>query len=171
MRTSVAGDLGGVVETVAEFVRRTQGPVVPFVPGWYPWSYAHHYLRLESSALPAELGRTGVSLTMTEARELIHVWCALTGEGIEATARILADAYLRRWGLAGPAGERGWSAGTGRPGTGRAGTDGSGTGRDMVPGRDRRGRPARRWATVRGSRVVGGPVAAANPVPAARAVQ
>jgi hypothetical protein len=91
------------VETVAEFVRRTQGPAVPFVPDWYPWVYAHHYLRLETAQLPVELGRDGDSLTATEAREVIQLWCALSGEGIEAAARELADAYLRRWGLSCPA--------------------------------------------------------------------
>ena len=91
---------GGAVETVVEFVRRTQGPAVPFVPDWYPWVYAHHYLRLETGQLPAELSRGRTSLTATEAREVIQLWCALTGEGIEDAARVLADAYLRRWGLA-----------------------------------------------------------------------
>jgi hypothetical protein len=91
--------VGGAVETVAEFVRRTQGPAVPFVPDWYPWVYAHHYLRLEAGQLPAEVDPGGNSLTATEAREVIQLWCALSGEGIEAAARELADAYLRRWGL------------------------------------------------------------------------
>jgi hypothetical protein len=91
------------VETVAEFVGRTQGPAVPFVPDWYPWVYAHHYLRLETDQLPPELGRDGDSLTASEAREVIQLWCALSGEGIEAAARELADAYLRRWGLTRPA--------------------------------------------------------------------
>ena len=92
--------MGGAVETVVEFARRTQGPAVPFVPDWYPWVYAHHYLRLETGQLPAELSRGRTSLTATEAREVIQLWCALTGEGIEDAARALADAYLRRWGLA-----------------------------------------------------------------------
>jgi hypothetical protein len=87
------------VETVTEFVRRTQGPVIPFVPGWYPWVYAHHYLRLEASQLPAGLGRGRTSLTTGEALEVIQLWCALSGEGIESAAEQLADAYLRRWGL------------------------------------------------------------------------
>jgi hypothetical protein len=89
----------GGVETVAEFVGRTQGPAVPFVPDWYPWVYAHHYLRLEAGQLPAEVDPGGDSLTATDAREVIQLWCALSGEGIEAAARELADAYLRRWGL------------------------------------------------------------------------
>ena len=92
--------VGGAVETVAEFVGRTQGPAVPFVPDWYPWVYAHHYLRLETGQLPVELSQGRSSLTATEARDVIQLWCALTGEGIEDAARALADAYLRRWGLA-----------------------------------------------------------------------
>jgi hypothetical protein len=88
------------VETVTQFVQRTQGPAVPFVPDWYPWVYAHHYLRLEAGQLPSELGSGRTSLTAGEAREVIQLWCALSGEGIESAARQLADAYLRRWGLA-----------------------------------------------------------------------
>jgi hypothetical protein len=87
------------VETVTQFVQRTQGPAVPFVPDWYPWVYAHHYLRLEAGQLPPELGHGGASLTAGEAREVIQLWCALSGEGIESAAELLADAYLRRWGL------------------------------------------------------------------------
>jgi hypothetical protein len=87
------------VETVTQFVQRTQGPAVPFVPDWYPWVYAHHYLRLEAGQLPPELGHGGTSLTAGEAREVIQLWCALSGEGIEPAAEQLADAYLRRWGL------------------------------------------------------------------------
>jgi hypothetical protein len=87
------------VETVTQFVQRTQGPAVPFVPDWYPWVYAHHYLRLEAGQLPPELGHGGTSLTAGEAREVIQLWCALSGEGIESAAEQLADAYLRRWGL------------------------------------------------------------------------
>jgi hypothetical protein len=107
------------VETVVEFVRRTQGPAVPFVPDWYPWVYAHHYLRLETGLLPAELSRGRGSLTATEAREVIQLWCALTGEGIEDAARALADAYLRRWGLARSDGEVPDPAGTAAPVAGR----------------------------------------------------
>ena len=88
------------METVTQFVQRTQGPAVPFVPDWYPWVYAHHYLRLEAGQLPPELGHGGTSLTAGEAREVIQLWCALSGEGIESAAQQLADAYLRRWGLA-----------------------------------------------------------------------
>ena len=87
------------METVTQFVQRTQGPAVPFVPDWYPWVYAHHYLRLEAGQLPPELGHGGTSLTAGEAREVIQLWCALSGEGIEPAAEQLADAYLRRWGL------------------------------------------------------------------------
>lgn len=91
--------MGGAVETVTQFVQRTQGPAVPFVPDWYPWVYAHHYLRLEAGQLPPELGHGRTSLTAGEAREIIQLWCALSGEGIESAAELLADAYLRRWGL------------------------------------------------------------------------
>lgn len=94
------------METVTQFVQRTQGPVVPFVPDWYPWVYAHHYLRLEARELPAGLGRDRTSLTTGEAIEVIQLWCALSGESIESAARELADAYLRRWGLADAAGAR-----------------------------------------------------------------
>lgn len=94
------------METVRQFVQRTQGPVVPFVPDWYPWVYAHHYLRLEAGELPAGLGRGRTSLTTGEAIEVIQLWCALSGESIESAARELADAYLRRWGLADAAGAR-----------------------------------------------------------------
>ena len=87
------------METVTQFVQRTQGPAVPFVPDWYPWVYAHHYLRLEAGQLPPELGHGRTSLTAGEAREIIQLWCALSGEGIESAAELLADAYLRRWGL------------------------------------------------------------------------
>ena len=87
------------METVTQFVQRTQGPAVPFVPDWYPWVYAHHYLRLEAGQLPPELGHGGTTLTAGEAREVIQLWCALSGEGIEPAAEQLADAYLRRWGL------------------------------------------------------------------------
>jgi hypothetical protein len=111
---------GAVVETVVEFVGRTQGPAVPFVPDWYPWVYAHHYLRLETAQLPADLSRGRTSLTATEAREVIQLWCALTGEGIEDAARVLADAYLRRWGLARSDGQPAAPAGTPASVAGRA---------------------------------------------------
>ena len=112
--------MGGAVETVVEFVRRTQGPAVPFVPDWYPWVYAHHYLRLETGQLSAELSRGRTSLTATEAREVIQLWCALTGEGIEDAARVLADAYLRRWGLARSDDRTGAPAGPSAPAAGRS---------------------------------------------------
>ncbi len=132
-----------------EFVRRTQGPAVPFVPDWYPWVYAHHYLRLETGQLPAELGRGRTSLTATEAREVIQLWCALTGEGIEYAARVLADAYLRRWGLARSEGQPAKSAGTPSGGTPAS-----------VAGRSRRVRQLRRRA---GRRTRTGAVAALVP--------
>jgi hypothetical protein len=87
------------VETIGDFVSRTGGPVVPFVEAWYPWAYAHHYLRGEITQLPGELGTVGTSLSLEEARDLIELWCGHTGESIEDGARRLADAYLRRWGL------------------------------------------------------------------------
>jgi hypothetical protein len=87
------------METVTDFVQRTEGPVVPFVPDWYPWVYAHHYLRLEAGQLPAEFRRVAASISLGEARELIYLWCGLSGEGIQPAVRMLADAYLRRWGI------------------------------------------------------------------------
>src|SRR5690348_16944951 len=90
---------GETVETIGDFVSRTGGPVVPFVAAWYPWAYAHHYLRGEIAQLPGELGTVGTSLSLEEARNLIELWCGHTGESIEDGARRLADAYLRRWGL------------------------------------------------------------------------
>lgn len=87
------------METIADFVTRTGGPLVPFVSAWYPWAYAHHYLRGETSHLPAELGEVASNLSVDEARDLIEVWSGLTGEPMEDAARLLADAYLRRWGL------------------------------------------------------------------------
>lgn len=87
------------METIGDFVSRTGGPVVPFVAAWYPWAYAHHYLRGEIAQLPGELGTVGTSLSLEEARDLIELWCGHTGESIEDGARRLADAYLRRWGL------------------------------------------------------------------------
>lgn len=87
------------METIADFVTRTGGPLVPFVPAWYPWAYAHHYLRGETTHLPGELGEVASSLSLAEARDLIEVWSGLTGEPVEDGARLLADAYLRRWGL------------------------------------------------------------------------
>ena len=87
------------METIGDFVSRTGGPVVPFVAAWYPWAYAHHYLRGEITQLPGELGTVGTSLSLEEARDLIELWCGHTGESIEDGARRLADAYLRRWGL------------------------------------------------------------------------
>lgn len=87
------------METIGDFVSRTGGPVVPFVASWYPWAYAHHYLRGEITQLPGELGTVSTSLSLADARELIELWCGHTGESIEDAARRLADAYLRRWGL------------------------------------------------------------------------
>jgi hypothetical protein len=91
------------METVADFVQRTEGPVVPYVPDWYPWVYAHHYLRLEVAHLPAEFRRVAApsagAISISEARELIYLWCGLSGEGIQPAVRMLADAYLRRWGI------------------------------------------------------------------------
>jgi hypothetical protein len=87
------------VETIQEFVDRTKGPLVPYVDSWYPWVYAHHYLRTEMPGLPAGLGKFGPRMSLDEAVELVQVWCGLTGERIEASARRLADAYLQRWGV------------------------------------------------------------------------
>jgi hypothetical protein len=87
------------VETIQEFVDRTKGPLVPYVDSWYPWVYAHHYLRTEMPTLPAGLGTIGPRMSLDEAVELVQVWCGLTGESIEVSARSLADAYLQRWGV------------------------------------------------------------------------
>jgi hypothetical protein len=135
---------GVPVETVAEFVRRTQGPAVPFVPEWYPWVYAHHYLRLETGELPADLVRGRTSLSADEARDVVQLWCALTGEGIEPAARALADAYLLRWGLVRsdpPEARADPVAGVLHHATARGGT-----------GRTRRIRRSRRRITVRRAR-------------------
>lgn len=88
------------METIREFVARTQGPLVPYVESWYPWVYAHHYLRTELIGLPPELGNRDDRLSLNEAAELVQVWCARTGESPDVSARLLADAYLRRWGVA-----------------------------------------------------------------------
>jgi hypothetical protein len=132
------------METVAEFVRRTEGPAVPFVPDWYPWVYAHHYLRLEAAELPSVVGRERSSLSAGEARDAIQLWCALTGEGIEEAACARADAYLRRWGLARSDASEVESA------TG-AGADRTAAGRG-ASGRARRLRRIRRRVTVRRGR-------------------
>jgi hypothetical protein len=87
------------VETVKEFVERTRGPVVPYLPSQYPWAYAHHYLRAELATVPDDLGLTGPQLSLEDAREVVQLWCALTGERIEDAGRMLADAYLERWGI------------------------------------------------------------------------
>jgi hypothetical protein len=86
------------VETIQDFVDRTRGPLVPYVASWYPWVYAHHYLRTEMTTLPSGL-KVGPRLSLDEAVELVQVWCGLTGESIDASARSLADAYLQRWGV------------------------------------------------------------------------
>ncbi|GIH18003.1 hypothetical protein [Rugosimonospora africana] len=87
------------METVADFVRRTEGPAVPFVPDWYPWVYAHHYLRLEEAGLPPEFHRGTGPFSLAEAQDLVYLWCGLSGESVQPAARMLADAYLRRWGI------------------------------------------------------------------------
>jgi hypothetical protein len=87
------------VETIQDFVDRTKGPLVPYVDSWYPWVYAHHYLRTEMPALPPGLGVVGPRMSLDEAVELVQVWCGLTGESIEVSARTLAEAYLLRWGV------------------------------------------------------------------------
>jgi hypothetical protein len=87
------------VESVEQFVSRTQGPLLPYIDSWYPWAYAHHYLRAEAERLPADLGVPRSVASLSAARELVHLWCALTGESIDRAARALADAYLERWGI------------------------------------------------------------------------
>jgi hypothetical protein len=90
------------METIACFVARTRGPVVPFVDDWYPWAYAHHYLRTEIENMPLELGRVLSSVRVDDAVAIIHGWCAATGEDVDEVVHLLADAYLERWGLAPP---------------------------------------------------------------------
>jgi hypothetical protein len=90
------------METIACFVARTRGPVVPFVDDWYPWAYAHHYLRTEIENMPLELGRVLSSVRVDDAVAIIHGWCAATGEDVDEAVHLLADAYLERWGLAPP---------------------------------------------------------------------
>ncbi len=90
------------METIACFVGRTRGPVVPFVDDWYPWAYAHHYLRTEIENMPLELGRVMSSVRVDDAVALIQAWCAATGEDVDEAVHMLADAYLERWGLAPP---------------------------------------------------------------------
>ncbi len=97
------------METIASFVARTRGPVVPFVDDWYPWAYAHHYLRTEVENMPLELGRMLSSVRIDDAVSLIHAWSAATGEDVDEAVHLLADAYLERWGLAPP--EDAFSAG------------------------------------------------------------
>jgi hypothetical protein len=90
------------METIACFVARTRGPVVPFVDDWYPWAYAHHYLRTEIENMPLELGRVLSSVRVDDAVAIIHGWCAATGEDVDEAVHLLADAYLERWGLTPP---------------------------------------------------------------------
>jgi hypothetical protein len=106
------------MEKIESFVARTRGPMIPFVAEWYPWAYAHHYLRVEMERVPTELDRPARSLSLDNAMGLVHHWCAVTGEKAEEAARRLADAYLERWGLtppdwgglwSGPAEEQAWS--------------------------------------------------------------
>jgi hypothetical protein len=87
------------METIACFVARTRGPVVPFVEDWYPWAYAHHYLRTEIENMPLELGRVLSSVRVDDAVAIIHGWCAATGEDVDEAVHLLADAYLERWGM------------------------------------------------------------------------
>lgn len=90
------------MEKIESFVARTRGPMIPFVAEWYPWAYAHHYLRVEMERVPTELDRPARSLSLDNAMGLVHRWCAVTGEKAEEAARHLADAYLERWGLTPP---------------------------------------------------------------------
>jgi hypothetical protein len=90
------------MEKIESFVARTRGPMIPFVAEWYPWAYAHHYLRIEMERVPMDLDRPARSLSLDNAMGLVHRWCAVTGEEAEQAARRLADAYLERWGLQPP---------------------------------------------------------------------
>ncbi|MEJ3743918.1 hypothetical protein WEI85_11570 [Actinomycetes bacterium KLBMP 9797] len=91
------------METVEDFVARTRGPAIPYVPSFYPWVYAHHFMRLETARLPAELDASPVPTGIAGAMSLIRRWCDATGEDPDQVARLLADAYLERWGLTPPA--------------------------------------------------------------------
>jgi hypothetical protein len=97
------------MEKIESFVARTRGPMIPFVAEWYPWAYAHHYLRVEMERVPTELDRPARSLSLDNAMGLVHRWCAVTGEKAEEAARHLADAYLERWGLTPPDWGGSWS--------------------------------------------------------------
>src|SRR5262247_1466641 len=79
------------VETVDDFVGRTNRPLVPFLADCYPWTYAHHYLRLERESLPAPL-QGGEAMSQDDATDLVHRWCEQTGEDVDHAARALADA-------------------------------------------------------------------------------
>jgi hypothetical protein len=100
------------MEKIESFVARTRGPMIPFVAEWYPWAYAHHYLRIEMERVPTELDRPARSLSLDSAMGLVHRWCAVTGEEAEEAARQLADAYLERWGVVPPDLDEWWAGAT-----------------------------------------------------------
>jgi hypothetical protein len=91
------------METVTDFVGRTGRPLLPYLEGCYPWAYAHHYLRLERESLPSPLQAPDECFLMEDTVHLVRLWCGMTGESIDDAVRTLADAYLRRWGIAQPA--------------------------------------------------------------------
>jgi hypothetical protein len=87
------------VETIDDFVRRTSRPMIPYLEGSYPWAYAHHYLRMERESLPAPVRFGEEPMTLDDAVQVVGWWCGMTGEDIDTAVRLLADAYLRRWGI------------------------------------------------------------------------
>lgn len=87
------------METIDDFVRRTSRPLIPYLEGSYPWAYAHHYLRMEREALPAPVRFGEEPMSLNEAVQVVGWWCGMTGEDIDDAVRVLADAYLQRWGI------------------------------------------------------------------------
>jgi hypothetical protein len=87
------------VETIDDFVRRTSRPLIPYLEGSYPWAYAHHYLRMERESLPAPVRFGEEPISLDEVERVVGWWCGMTGEDIDDAVRVLADAYLQRWGI------------------------------------------------------------------------
>src|SRR5215510_2230975 len=73
--------------------------MIPYLEGSYPWAYAHHYLRMERESLPDPVRFGEEPMTLDEAAQVVGWWCGMTGEPIDDAVRVLADAYLRRWGI------------------------------------------------------------------------
>ena len=87
------------METIDDFVRRTSRPLIPYLEGSYPWAYAHHYLRMERESLPLQVRFGEEPMSLNEAVQVVGWWCGMTGEDIDDAVRVLADAYLQRWGI------------------------------------------------------------------------